>query len=93
MIKIFLNPKGHQNPISGSKVTAILLTGWILPVGGASAGRVCACSPRSRLVYSEGRYLGRALVMPSSGTLESLFVSVQMLPICFTELYSVEGTL
>ena len=30
MIKDFLNPKGHQNPISGSKVTVILLKGWIL---------------------------------------------------------------
>ena len=33
----FLNPKGHQNPIDGSKIMAILLKGWILPVGGASA--------------------------------------------------------
>ena len=37
VIKNFLNPEGHQNPISGSKVTAILLKGWILPNGGASA--------------------------------------------------------
>ena len=27
MIKNILNPKGHQNPFSGSKVTAILLKG------------------------------------------------------------------
>ena len=51
VIKNFLNPKGHQNPISGSKVTAILLRAYILPIGGASSGRVCACSLRSRLVY------------------------------------------
>ena len=38
VIKNFLNPKGHQNPISGSKVTAL--------------GRVCACRLRSRLVCS-----------------------------------------
>ena len=31
VIKTFLNPEGHQNPISGSKVTAILLKAWILP--------------------------------------------------------------
>ena len=37
LIKTFLNLKGHQNPINGSKVTAILLKGWILPVGGSSA--------------------------------------------------------
>ena len=50
VIKNSLNPKGHQNPISGSKVTAILLKRWLLPIGGASLGRVCACSLRSRLV-------------------------------------------
>ena len=27
MIKTFLNPKGHQIPFSGSKVTVILLRG------------------------------------------------------------------
>ena len=46
-----LNPEGHQNRCIGSKVTAILLNGWNLPTGGASSGRVCACSLRSRLVY------------------------------------------
>ena len=45
-----LIPQGHQNRIIGSKVTAILLNGWILSIGGASSGRVCACSLRSRLV-------------------------------------------
>ena len=33
-IKNFLNPEGHQNCISGSKITAILLKGWILPICG-----------------------------------------------------------
>ena len=37
MIKNFLNPERHQNLISGSKVTAILMKGWILPVCGASS--------------------------------------------------------
>ena len=32
VIKNFLNPEGHKNPISGSKVPAILLKGWILPI-------------------------------------------------------------
>ena len=51
MIQSFLNPEGHQNPISGSKVTAILLKGWIWPIGEASAGEGdCACSLRNRLV-------------------------------------------
>ena len=38
VIKNFLNPKEHQNCILGSKAMAILLKGWILPIGGASAG-------------------------------------------------------
>ena len=38
VIETFLNPEGHHNHISGSKVTAILLKGLILPIGGASAG-------------------------------------------------------
>ena len=40
--KEILNPKGHPNCITGSKVTAILLNGWILPVVGVANGRVCA---------------------------------------------------
>ena len=32
-----LNLEGHLNRINGSSVTAILLNGWILPIGGASA--------------------------------------------------------
>ena len=32
-----LNLKGHPNCIAGSIVTVILLNGWILHVGGASA--------------------------------------------------------
>ena len=37
VIKNPLNPKGHQNPISGSKVTGIFTEGVDLPIGGASA--------------------------------------------------------
>ena len=51
IFKEILNPEGHPNHITGSKVTAILLNGWILPIGGASSGRVCSCSLRIRLVY------------------------------------------
>ena len=48
VIKNFINPEGHQNPISGSKVT---VKGWFLPIGGMASGRVCVCSLRSRLIY------------------------------------------
>ena len=50
MIKNFINLEGHQNPFSGSKVTAILLKGWICPIGGGSVGEGLPCSLRSRLV-------------------------------------------
>ena len=35
---------GHQNCIIGSKLTAILINGLILPIGGVASGRVCACT-------------------------------------------------
>ena len=49
MMKSFLNPEGHQNCISGSKVTIILPKRLILPIGGVALGRVCACSLRPAL--------------------------------------------
>ena len=47
ILKEILNFGGHPNCIAGSKVTAILLNGWILPLGGASAVK----GLRSRLVF------------------------------------------
>ena len=43
VMRSFLNPEGHQNCVSGSKVTVILLNGLILPIGVVALGRVCAC--------------------------------------------------
>ena len=43
IFKEILNPEGHPNGITGSKVTAILLNGWTLPNGGVLAVRVCVC--------------------------------------------------
>ena len=40
-----LNPEGHSNHITGSKVKTILLNGWILPIGGASAVRGLCLQP------------------------------------------------
>ena len=45
MIKNFLNSGGNQHPISGSKVTAILLKGWIWYIGEASAGEGLRLQP------------------------------------------------
>ena len=41
IFKEILLLEGHPNHIVGSKVTTILLNGWILPIVGASLGRVC----------------------------------------------------
>ena len=51
VIETFLNAKGHQNPINGSKVTAVLLKGWILPFGGASAVKGLQSMWLPRLVF------------------------------------------
>ena len=51
VIKNFLDSKRHQNPISGSKVTAILLKGWILSIGGASAVEGLQSTRLPRLVF------------------------------------------
>ena len=45
-----LNLEGNQNCSTGVRVMAILLNGWVLPVGGVSLGRVGVCSLWSRLV-------------------------------------------
>ena len=51
MIQTFLNPEGHQNCVTGSKVMAILLKVWILPIGGASAVEGLRSTGLPRLVY------------------------------------------
>ena len=37
----YLNPEGHQNCIIVSKVVAIELSVWILPVGGVASVKGC----------------------------------------------------
>ena len=78
VIQNSLNPKGHQNPISGSKVTVILLKPWILPIGGASSGGVCAYSLRSRLVLTKAELslANSNLPEPSQSRILTLFPSL-----------------
>ena len=45
-----LNIEVHPNHITGSRVTAILLNGWILPIGGASTVESLRSMGLSRLV-------------------------------------------
>ena len=49
--KEILNLKGHLNCITGSEVTAILLNGWILPIGGTSAVEGLRSTGLPRLVF------------------------------------------
>ena len=79
VIKNFLNPKGHQNPISGSNVTAILLKGWILPIGGASARQGLPCSLRSRLVLFLNK-LG--IILPCKSDCHPIFGLAQFVTRC-----------
>jgi hypothetical protein len=51
-IKNFINPKGHQNPINESKVTVFLLTGWILPIGGASVEEGLRLQPAQQACFN-----------------------------------------
>ena len=46
MLTEILNIEEHLNRCIVSKVTAILLNGWILPTGGVASGSVCpaACA-------------------------------------------------
>ena len=46
-----INPEGLPKCITGSKVTAILLNGWILPVVGVVSGRVCAQPAKQACLY------------------------------------------
>ena len=39
-----MNLEGLQNLNSGSKVTAIMLNRFFLPIDGFASGRVCTCS-------------------------------------------------
>ena len=81
MIKNCLNPEEHQNPISGSKVTAILLNGWICPFGGVASGRVGACSLHSRLVYFPHRRIQHSPWLTSTNTVSAK--TVVIVSLCF----------
>ena len=51
-----LNLEGHPNCTTGLRVTAILLNGWILPIGGASSVEGLGSTGRPRLVLNYNTY-------------------------------------
>ena len=62
-----LNLEGHQNCITGSKVTAILLNWWILLFGGASAVDGLQSSGLPRLVSFENmkKLIKKIIIKPA----------------------------
>ena len=71
VIKNFLNPKGHQNRISGSKDTAILLKGLILRIGGASAGEGLRLQPVQQACFTSSSISSNS-VLKSAATAEMI---------------------
>ena len=49
-----LNLEGHPNCITGSKVMAILLNWWILPIGGTSAVKGLHLQPAQLACFKNG---------------------------------------
>ena len=48
-----LNLEGHPNYITGSRVTAILLNRWSLPIGGVASGKGLRLQPAQQACFSE----------------------------------------
>ena len=76
-----LNLEGHQNCITCSRVMAILLNGWTLPIGEAASGRVCTCSLRRRLVFIQAR-INQAPINRTRCDLFSLDNNKGLCPLC-----------
>ena len=51
ILKEIINLEEHPNHITGSKVTAILLNGLILPFGGASAVKGLRLQPAQQVFF------------------------------------------
>ena len=51
--KEILNLNEHPNYITGTKVTVILLNGWILLIGGASSVKVLRLQPAQQACFVE----------------------------------------
>jgi hypothetical protein len=51
IFKEILDLQRHPNCITGSKGTAILLNGWILPIGGASAVKGLRLQPGQQACF------------------------------------------
>ena len=62
-VRDILHFKGHQNHIIGSKITAILLKGLILPIGEVISGRVCEQPLKQACFQREENYIMNLLYL------------------------------
>ena len=76
-----LNLEEHKNCIIVSEVTAILLNGRILPIGGVALKRVCTSSRRSRLAFGEKKEMRLWRQISAMTLVSRLQVSPPGLPI------------
>ena len=66
-VKEILNLEGHPNRITGSKVMAILLNGWILPLVGASEVKSLCLQPAQQACFiNRPGVAGAVLTIPLS---------------------------
>ena len=75
-----LNLEGHLICITGSRVTVILLNGWILPVGGASAVEGLQSLGLPRLVFETCKSLRNIFLYPTNMLLYSVLRDFQGSP-------------
>ena len=61
IFKEILNLEKHPKRITGSKVTVILMNGWILPIGGASAVKGLRLQPAQQACFSISFLMFRVL--------------------------------
>ena len=77
IFKEILNPEWHLNCITGSKVTVILLNGWILPIGGASAVKGLRLQPAQQACF-KGTSSILCLICPDTkGTQSTLNIFIK----------------
>ena len=101
-VQVILNAKGYPNWIIGSKITALFLNGWILPIGSAINGAtpssftafpgctVCTAGWDAVEVLNdeeESMDPGLELTMASSLLFPAAWRTSSWLPYCFWTLY------
>ena len=80
-LKEILNSKGDPNCMAGSRVMSILLNGWMLPIGEASAVEGLCSTGIPRLVFKESA--PRLILSSSRNVHVYIYLSIRPLPMHF----------